>query len=299
MEGPAVSDHPSADRRSCGRKSSLEQLSFATAPALYAALWLSAGIILDDTVTGSLPEYLSPPLCCLPSSPRWLPGRPSASPSCPWPAPGFCWAHCSARSSPLPTHRAQLGLIADAGGATTIDGEVTRTTPIRLTQSSSPFGNTTREEQSESLDLRITSADGRAVAGGLRATLYGPGRSSIPVDPLRGPNPRPDRDASARALSRSRRVGCYRVAAPARHRRGGFTESLRHYIHPWARKRQLCLLAAFRAAGRQPAADRFRRFLRGIAPTAMAAAQPRRCGHAERHDPWRPHLPGSPGPRGL
>ena len=30
----------------CGRTSSLERLSFATAPALYAALWLSAGIVL-------------------------------------------------------------------------------------------------------------------------------------------------------------------------------------------------------------------------------------------------------------
>ena len=82
---------------------------------------------------------------------------------------------------PAPDPQTQLSLIADAGGTTAIDGEVTRTTPIRLTQSTSPFGNATREEQSESLDLRVASADGRPVAGGLRATLYGPADQPFPA----------------------------------------------------------------------------------------------------------------------
>ncbi len=62
-----------------------------------------------------------------------------------------------------------------------VDGEVTRTTPIRLTQSTSPFGSTAREEQSESLDLRVASADGRPVSGGLRATVYAPADQPFPA----------------------------------------------------------------------------------------------------------------------
>ena len=82
---------------------------------------------------------------------------------------------------PSPNPQTQLSLIADAGGATVLYGEVTRTTPIRLTQSTSPFGNVTREEQSESLDLRVASADGRPVTGGLRATVYGPADQPFPA----------------------------------------------------------------------------------------------------------------------
>src|SRR6202034_470123 len=43
---------------------------------------------------------------------------------------------------PAPDRQTQLSLIAEGGGATAVDGEVTRTTPIRITQSTLPFGNT-------------------------------------------------------------------------------------------------------------------------------------------------------------
>ena len=72
-------------------------------------------------------------------------------------------------------------MIADAGGITAVYGEVTRTTPIRLTQSTLPFGKSAREEQSESLDLRVASADGRPAAGGVRATIYGPADQPFPA----------------------------------------------------------------------------------------------------------------------
>ena len=75
---------------------------------------------------------------------------------------------------PAPDPQSQLRLIADSGGSTVVEGRVTRTTPLRVAQASLPFGKGTRQEQSESLDLRVASADGLPVAGGLRATLYGP-----------------------------------------------------------------------------------------------------------------------------
>ncbi len=125
--------------------------------------------------------YLSAVLCCSLSSPCWQRGKPSRVAllplACTWVLLGVLLSEIE----PEPDPQTQLGLIADAGGAIKIDGEVTRTTPIRLTQSTLPFGNTTREEQSESLDLRVTSADGRPVAGGLRATLYGPADQAFPA----------------------------------------------------------------------------------------------------------------------
>jgi competence protein ComEC len=161
------------------RSRSLERLSFATAPALYAALWLSGGIILASCnwvapgvlIAGTLLLTLLSVLAARKALRVGL--LPLA---CTWLLLGLLLSEIE----PSPAPQRQLSLIADAGGATTIDGEVTRTTPIRLTQSSSPFGNTTREEQSESVDLRITSADGRAVAGGLRATLYDPADQAFP-----------------------------------------------------------------------------------------------------------------------
>jgi competence protein ComEC len=157
----------------------VERLSFATAPALYAALWLSGGIILATcnwiTPGVLIAGTLLLTLLAVMAARKAL--RVALLPlACTWLLLGLLLSEIEPSADP----QRQLGLIADAGGATTIDGEITRTTPIRLTQSSSPFGNTTREEQSESVDLRITSADGHVVAGGLRATLYGPADQAFP-----------------------------------------------------------------------------------------------------------------------
>jgi competence protein ComEC len=161
------------------RSRSLERLSFATAPALYAALWLSAGIIVAQHYWFASGVLICGALLLAPLS--LLAARKAVRVAllplaCTW----FLLGVLLNEVEPVPDQQTQLGLIADAGGTTRIDGEVTRTTPIRLTQSTSPFGNTTREELSESLDLRVTSADGRPVAGGLRATLYGPADQVFP-----------------------------------------------------------------------------------------------------------------------
>jgi competence protein ComEC len=158
----------------------LERLSFATAPALYAALWLSAGIVIAPF------HWMSP--CVLVASIllfaflSLLASRKAIRVAllplaCTWLALGMLLSEIE----PAPNPQTQLSLIADAGGITAVYGEVTRTTPIRLTQSTLPFGNTSREEQSESLDLRVASADGRPAAGGLRATFYGPATQPFPL----------------------------------------------------------------------------------------------------------------------
>jgi competence protein ComEC len=161
------------------RDRAVERLSFATSPALYAALWLSTGIVLA-TCNWIAPGVLIAATLLI-TALSVLAARKALRVAllplaCTWLLLGLLLSEIE----PSPDPQTQLSLIADAGGATTIDGEVTRTTPIRLTQSNSPFGNTTREEQSESLDLRITSADGRPMAGGLRATLYGPADQTFP-----------------------------------------------------------------------------------------------------------------------
>jgi competence protein ComEC len=154
-------------------------LSFATAPALCAALWLSAGMVLAPYLARS--HWIAPSLLiaaivllallCLPAS------RVALLPlACAWLLLGILLSEIE----PAPDMQRQLSRIAEEGGVTAVDGEVTRTTPVRFVQSSSPFGNSVRSEQSESLDLRLASADGRPVTGGLRVTLYAPTDQPFP-----------------------------------------------------------------------------------------------------------------------
>ena len=274
------------------RSQVLERLSFATAPALYAALWLSAGIVLAPycwiapgvlitatlllALISSIAARTAVRVALLPLAFTWL-----------------LLGGLLSEIEPAPNPQSQLSLIADAGGAPAVDGTVTRTTPVRLTQSTLPFGNTTREEQSESLDLRIASVDGHPVAGGLRATIYSPVDQPFPnfhcgdqID-ARIAMHLPERyldpgvwDATAWLRQQGIGVvGSLKLSAltltPARSR-GGFT----------------CWLHSMQQAGSQRLID-FAGVLHCIAVAAMAASQPRGRGHAERDDPWRPHLPES------
>ena len=176
----------------------------------------------------------------------------------------------------------QLRLIADAGGLTAVDGEIARTTPIRLSRSTQPFSNIVREEQSESVDLRVESANGRPILA-VRATLYGPKDRSFPAHSLRGPDPCPCRYASTRALSGSRCMGCDRVAAGAEYRCSGLAQGCCRRPEERRRAWRLDLLASFRAAGREPAPDRLRRLLQRIAiPDWLILSNPTRVCWA----PW-------------
>jgi competence protein ComEC len=158
----------------------VERLSFSSTPALYAALWLSAGIVL------AIYWWLEPGilmasgllLALIAALAAEKANRISLLPlACCWMLLGVLLSEVE----PAPDPQSQLRLIADSGGSTVVEGQVTRTTPPRVTQSSLPFGKGTRQEQSESLDLRVASADGLPVAGGLRATLYGPVDQALPA----------------------------------------------------------------------------------------------------------------------
>jgi competence protein ComEC len=162
----------------------LERLSFATAPALYAALWVCAGIVLAQYTSRS--HWIAPAaliaatlllaLLSLLAARKALPIAllPLA---CTWLLLGLLLSEIE----PAPDPQTQLIRLAEDGGQTVVDGEITRTTPIRLTRSTMPFGDTSREEQSESLDLRVSSAGSRPTQGGLRATLYGPTDQAMPI----------------------------------------------------------------------------------------------------------------------
>jgi competence protein ComEC len=157
----------------------LERLCFATAPALYAALWLSAGIVLDSYFWIA-PAVLIAAVLLLAGLCRLAARKAIRVALFPLAATWILLGCLLSEIEPAPDPQTQLSLIADAGGASAIDGEVTRTTPTRLTESSQPFSNVSRVEQSESLDLRVASADERPVAGGLRATIYGPADPPFP-----------------------------------------------------------------------------------------------------------------------
>ena len=156
----------------------LSRLSFATAPALSAALWLSTGIVL------AFYRWISPSVllaACLMFAlislvaahkalrTAWLPLV------CTWVALGMLLCEIE----PAPDPQTQLRLLADQGGTATVVGAVIRTTPVRLTEST--FPGRARSEQSESLDLRISSVNGKAAGGGLRATLYGNANQPFPA----------------------------------------------------------------------------------------------------------------------
>lgn len=162
------------------RRRGLDRLSFATAPALYAAVWLCAGIVLAGyqwvAPATLIAAILLSALLCLAAT-RKAPRVALLPLTGVWLTLGLLLSEIE----PAPDPQTQLSVIAEAGEAAAVHGVVTRTTPIRITQSTSPFGTAVREEQSESFDVRVASADGRPVSGGLRATVYAPANQPFPA----------------------------------------------------------------------------------------------------------------------
>jgi competence protein ComEC len=159
-------------------------------PALFAALWLCAGILLAQRVW-LLPAFLLlgtvfalaltlvAARTVLRSTRESTWGVAWAPLACSW----FLLGLFLCEVQPMPDMQRTLSSIADSGGAHVIEGEIERTTPVRLTQSTLPFPTVTgqdRQEQSESIDLRIQSVDGTRIAGGVRATIYGPAGQPFP-----------------------------------------------------------------------------------------------------------------------
>jgi competence protein ComEC len=83
-----------------------------------------------------------------------------------------------AEASPRPDPQTQLVQLAD-GSQRIIEGTVVRLGPVRRIESALPFSDKTREEQSQQVQLKVTSVtatDGKThpLAGGLSLTLYAP-----------------------------------------------------------------------------------------------------------------------------
>src|SRR5271168_58436 len=125
----------------------LERLSFGTAPALYAALWLCAGIALapyqsqhDFVVPGVLAVATFLLVILSLFAARKAPRLALLPLACTWLLLGVLLSEIE----PSPDPQRQLRLIADDGGAPVVEGAVMRTTPIRVTESTVPFGTTVR-----------------------------------------------------------------------------------------------------------------------------------------------------------
>ena len=178
--------------------------------------------------TGSPPAYSSSPLCCL----LCLAAGRAEGPSCRPAAPGL--------------HLAAVGRLAQRNRARTRSANATqpdrgrrrrnrgrRRSHPHHTHPSHAIHSAFRQYHAGRTERESGSARcfrGWPPGGRRPARYYLRSRgSAIPCNPLRRPDPRPDRYASARALSRPRGLGCHRVAAPAGHRRGGLAQGLRPY----------------------------------------------------------------------
>ena len=160
-----------------------EHLSLETAPALYAAVWLSAGILLEPYCSqrAFIPAGALIAVVLLMAAIALM--AASRAPHLALPALVCTWLLLGMLLSeiePAPDPQTELSLIAEQGAAVPVEGVVVRTNPIRLTESDQPFGNTKRIEQSESFDLLIDTVAGAPISGGLRATAYAPTNQKFP-----------------------------------------------------------------------------------------------------------------------
>ena len=161
-------------------RNALHKLSLESAPALFAGLFFSAGILLAQRiwiVPGALfvAAVLATAVTLLATS---------AASRVAWLPLACCWLLLGLFLNEVqlaPDAQRNLATLADGGGLHSIAGEITRTTPVRRIRSTMPFSTTVREEQSESVDIRIDSVDGKAIAGGLRASIFAPANALFPA----------------------------------------------------------------------------------------------------------------------
>lgn len=157
------------------RSSRVEPLAFATAPALYAAMWLSAGILLEALCSRRAyvtPGVLLAAMVAMAAMTAITARKTMRLALLPLSLVWIFLGMLLCEIAPAPDAQTQLTLLAEKEAAVPVEGIVVRTNPIRRTVSELPYGNRTRIEQSESFDLRIDHAAGVPVRGGLRATVY-------------------------------------------------------------------------------------------------------------------------------
>jgi competence protein ComEC len=89
-----------------------------------------------------------------------------------------------AEIAPRPSPQTQLSLLAD-GSLRVVEGTVVRFGPLRRIESALPFSEKTRKEQSQQMQLKLTSVIGndgarQPLTGGLSLTIYAPIDSAFP-----------------------------------------------------------------------------------------------------------------------
>ncbi|HEY4048312.1 MAG TPA: ComEC/Rec2 family competence protein [Acidobacteriaceae bacterium] len=156
------------------------RLSFENVPALFASLFLCVGILVAQEmwlVPGTL-------LVALIVTAVITSFAAHGSTRVAWVPLACCWFLLGMFLSEIqiaPDAQRHLVWLAENGATHTVEGEVTRTTPVRFEQSTSLYSRTVRQEQSESIDIRIRLVDAKPLAGGLRATLYAPAEGALPA----------------------------------------------------------------------------------------------------------------------
>jgi competence protein ComEC len=152
-----------------------DPLNFQTAPSLFAATAFALGILVQHYLYEPPPWMLL--VLCLTIAlakvaARWA-LRLALAPLClAWIAAGF---FCAA-IHPYPDRQAALLSYASRTPHTLL-GEVVRAGPVRIADSTAPFGSHPVKERSQTIDLRIHEMSDsqqapHSLAGGLRLTLY-------------------------------------------------------------------------------------------------------------------------------
>jgi len=154
-----------------------EPLKFHFVPLLFAAVCFSCGIFVASFVW-LVPVLLlaglalSGGLCLLAAY------KAQRTSLLPLGAVFLILGALCAEIAPLPSPQTQLSLLAD-GSMRIVEGTVVRFGPMRRTESALPFSEKTRNEQSQQMQLNLTSVIGsdgtpQPLTGGLSLTIYAP-----------------------------------------------------------------------------------------------------------------------------
>ncbi len=163
--------------RSARKNLATARVAGLSAPALFAALCFTAGILLAHFswyLPGLLLVVLSGSFAIAVAATRW-------SPRLAWPATGLVYLLLGlfcAEIAPAIDPQHQLALLAD-NTPRALEGEVVRLGPVRSITSSSPFSHKTSEEHSQQIDVQLHSIPGSAKAT-VRVTLYAPLAEQFP-----------------------------------------------------------------------------------------------------------------------
>ncbi len=174
---------PQSARQAAPRSLITEPLRFHFAPLLFAAVCFSCGIFVARCAW-LMPALLLFGLLLCASACVLAACKAQRISLLPLGTLFLLLGAFCAEAAPRPDPQTQIVQLAD-GMQRTLEGTVIRLGPQRNIESSVPFSDKTREEQSQQLQLKLISAiasDGtrHALAGGISLTLYAPLDASLP-----------------------------------------------------------------------------------------------------------------------